>query len=100
MTTSDENENSGAERVNPVRAAILKLVSESEVGETFDPSRVAQLVSKDKWQNLTGDIRAEAVRMAVAGEISIYRKGREVDPKDFKGVWRLGRPGKVIEKKD
>lgn len=100
MTTSHQNAETDDQTGNKVRAAILKLVGESEVGETFEPSEVAQKVSRDKWQNLLGDVRAEAVRLAVVGEISIYRKGKPVDPKDFKGVWRLGRPGKVIKKKD
>jgi hypothetical protein len=37
-------------------------------------------------------IRKEAVAMAIEGVIVIYRKGRPVDPLDFKGVYRLGMP--------
>ena len=37
-------------------------------------------------------LRHAAVRLAVRGEIAIYRKGRPVDPEDFKGVYRLGLP--------
>ena len=84
---------------NLVRAAIQKMVAGSEVGETFDPADVARKVSRDNWQNLLRDVRAEAIRLAAVGEISIYRKGKPVDPRDFKGVWRLGLPGKEIDKK-
>jgi hypothetical protein len=39
------------------------------------------------------DVRAEAVRLAKAGTISIYRKGKPVENLDaFKGVYRLGLP--------
>jgi hypothetical protein len=31
-----------------------------------------------------------AVRLALDGRITIYRKGKPVDPNDFKGVYRLG----------
>ena len=37
-------------------------------------------------------VRRAAVRLAHAGRIVIFRKGRPVDPDDFKGVYRLGVP--------
>jgi hypothetical protein len=37
-------------------------------------------------------VRRTAVRMAEAGRIVIYRKGKPVDPRDFRGVYRLGAP--------
>ncbi|MCH2458586.1 MAG: DUF3253 domain-containing protein [Henriciella sp.] len=40
-----------------------------------------------------GEIRVRAVKLADAGQIAIYRKGKPVDPHDFKGVYRLGLPG-------
>jgi hypothetical protein len=30
--------------------------------------------------------------LALAGRLVIYRKGKPVDPNDFKGVYRLGLP--------
>jgi hypothetical protein len=32
------------------------------------------------------------VALAQAGRLTIYRKGKPVDPADFKGVYRLGLP--------
>jgi len=32
------------------------------------------------------------VRLADAGRIVIYRKGKPADPHDFRGVYRLGLP--------
>ena len=44
------------------------------------------------WRLLMTPIRAVAIRLTEAGEASIHRKGRSVDPRDFKGVYRIGRP--------
>ena len=39
-------------------------------------------------------VRRVAVRLAHAGRIAILRKGKPVDPDDFRGIYRLGcRPG-------
>ncbi len=42
-------------------------------------------------------VRAAAVRLADQGRIAILRKGRAVDPHDFKGVYRLGSPATAPE---
>lgn len=75
---------------NQIRDAILELVTARGAGKTICPSEAARKVSATRWQKLMGDVRAEAVRLAKAGEISIYRKGKPVDPETFKGVYRLG----------
>ncbi|MEL7453677.1 MAG: DUF3253 domain-containing protein [Pseudomonadota bacterium] len=82
---------------NPVREAILSLVGERGVGKTICPSEAAQAVSQDRWRAVLKDVRAEAVRLAKSGDITIYRKGRPVQNIDtFKGVYRLGLPGKPL----
>ncbi len=83
---------SETERANPVRDAILGLVGERGPGKTICPTEAAKAVTADHWRKLLPDVRAEAVRLARAGEIAIYRKGRPVDPENFKGVYRLGLP--------
>jgi hypothetical protein len=37
-------------------------------------------------------VRRAAVRLAQQGRLVITRKGRPVDPADFKGVYRIGVP--------
>ena len=37
-------------------------------------------------------VRREAVALADEGRVVIYRKGKPVDPHDFKGVYRIGLP--------
>ncbi len=76
---------------NPVRAAIMALVDAAAAqGQTVIAEDVARAVSAENWRKLLKDVRAEAVRLAQDGRISIYRKGKPVDPNDFKGVYRLG----------
>jgi len=77
---------------NRVQAAIRELVARRGAGKTICPTEAAKAVSAEKWRSVLGDVRAEAVRLARAGEIAIYRKGRPVDPDGFKGVYRLGLP--------
>ena len=44
------------------------------------------------WRTWLQQVRAIAVGMARKGELVIYRKGKPVDPNDFRGVYRLGLP--------
>jgi hypothetical protein len=44
------------------------------------------------WRSHLSEVRRAAVRLAEAGRLVIYRKGKPVDPHDFRGVYRLGLP--------
>ena len=44
------------------------------------------------WRGHLQDVRRAAVRLAQEGRLVIYRKGKPVDPEDFRGVYRLGAP--------
>ena len=44
------------------------------------------------WRSHLSQVRGAAVRLADAGRIVIYRKGKPADPHDFRGVYRLGLP--------
>ena len=37
-------------------------------------------------------VRHAAIALADQGRLIIYRKGKQVDPHDFKGVYRIGLP--------
>jgi hypothetical protein len=37
-------------------------------------------------------VRRVAVRLAHEGRVTITRKGKPVDPADFRGIYRLGQP--------
>jgi len=61
--------------------------------KTLSAQEIAQVVATDdSWPNLLTPIRRAAVELALAGRLVIYRKGKPVDPSDFKGVYRLGLP--------
>jgi hypothetical protein len=77
-----------------VEATILRMVAEA-AGKTVSPTDVARaLHDGPDWHTLMHVLRRAAVKLALAGQIAIHRKGKPVDPTDFKGVYRLGPPVK------
>jgi Protein of unknown function (DUF3253) len=78
-----------------LEATMLALVTERGVGRNLDPTDVARAVGGDRpegWGPLMQPVRQAAVRLMKAGRIVILRKGRPVDPDDFKGIYRLTLP--------
>ena len=78
-----------------IEETILRLAAERGDGRTLCPSEAARALGGDKpdgWGPLMQPVRRVAVALAEAGRIVIYRKGKPVDPRDFKGVYRLGLP--------
>lgn len=78
-----------------IAETIEAMVAERAADKTVCPSEVARAIAgpdETKWRLLMPPIRAEAVRLAKAGRIAIKRKGRVVDPDDFKGIYRLAPP--------
>lgn len=75
---------------------MLRLATERGPGRTISPMDVARALGGDHpdgWGPLMPPIRHAAVRLMKAGRIVILRKGRPVDPDDFRGVYRLALPG-------
>ncbi|MFK8251063.1 DUF3253 domain-containing protein [Ancylobacter terrae] len=80
-----------------VAAMILDLAArrqrEAGAGKSIDPSEPARaLAGETQWQRLLPIVRRAAVTLAREGRLVIYRKGKPVDPDDFRGVYRLGLP--------
>lgn len=78
-----------------IEETLLALVAARGAGKTICPSEVARAVGgphPDGWGPLMPPVRRIAVSLAKAGRIAILRKGRPVDPDDFKGVYRLALP--------
>jgi hypothetical protein len=74
-----------------IEAKMLELVKARE-GRNLDPTDVARALGGDKpegWGPLMQPIRLAAIRLMKQGRIVILRKGRPVDPDDFKGIYRL-----------
>jgi hypothetical protein len=75
---------------------MLALVAERGPGKTICPSEVARAIGGDHpdgWGPLMKPVRKVAVALAHEGRITIKRKGKAVDPNDFRGVYRLSLPG-------
>ena len=84
-----------------VETTILDLCAQRGAEKTICPTDAAKGVAATKagsatppedWQKWLGDVRRTAVGLARDGRLVIYRKGKPVDPGDFRGVYRLGLP--------
>ncbi|GEO98295.1 DUF3253 domain-containing protein [Methylobacterium haplocladii] len=76
-----------------IEATMLRLVAERGVGKTCCPSEVARALGgphSEGWGPLMQPVRRVAVRLTKEGRIAILRKGKPVDPDDFRGIYRLG----------
>ncbi len=93
MTSQDPN--ARQERIDEV---ILSLCAEHGPRKTICPTDAAKSLAEREgggelgWREALVPVRRAAVRLAKAGRLVIYRKGKPVDPDDFRGVYRLGLP--------
>lgn len=72
-----------------VRETILNMCREAGLDGAVRPEAVAQLILPNHWQTLLKRIRLMSKQLAVAGLLTILRKGEPADPTDFKGIIRL-----------
>jgi hypothetical protein len=81
-----------------LEGVILALCAEARPGRTICPTEAAEAYATAHgegewgWRAHLQGVRSAAVRLADAGRLVIYRKGKPVDPHDFRGVYRLGAP--------
>jgi hypothetical protein len=78
-----------------LEVAMLSLLEERGPGRTISPADVAQVLGGNQpegWGPLMQPVRKVAVRLMKEGRIVILRKGRPVDPDDFRGTYRLALP--------
>jgi len=76
-----------------IEESMLALVAERGQAKTICPSEVARALAgahPDAWGRMMQPVRKVAVRLAKQGKVVIMRKGKPVDPDDFKGVYRIG----------
>ena len=79
-------------------ALILEMCGAQARGRSVDPMQVATAFTLRRgdepmaWRKHLTEVRHVAVKLAEAGRLVILRKGKPVDPSDFKGVYRLGLP--------
>ena len=78
-----------------IAATLLRLAVERGPDRTLDPAEAARALGgphPDGWGPLMQPIRRVAVDLAREGRLLILRKGKPIDPDDFKGVYRLRLP--------
>jgi Protein of unknown function (DUF3253) len=71
---------------------ILAQLATQGLQRTMSPQDAARAMGgphPDGWGPLMPSVRRAAIQLAQAGRIVILRKGRVVDPLDFRGVYRL-----------
>ena len=75
-----------------VEDTIIELLQARGSERTIGPMDVARALGGDHpdgWGPLMPQVRRAAVRLMKQGRLVILRKGRPVDPDDFRGVYRL-----------
>lgn len=95
MTEETESQKSGSHPLEAIEQAILGLLAQREPGRTISPMDVARALGSDHpddWGPLMQPVRRAAVKLMKEGRLVITRKGRPVDPDDFRGVYRLSLP--------
>ena len=75
-----------------IEAEIRRQTTAAGAQASISPSDVAQALSpppSEAWRGKLAAVRRAAIRLALAGEIDILRKGKPVAPAAAKGVIRL-----------
>ena len=83
------------EKAEEITAVLLRLLAEAGPDKSISPADAARAIGgphPDGWGPLMQPIRRAAVSLAEDGRLVILRKGKPVDPQDFKGVYRLTLP--------
>lgn len=74
---------------DPIETAILNKIASLEQGKSIEPAEVAKALQPEQWQRMLPKVRAAALALMRQGKLTITKKGKAVDPDDFKGVTRL-----------
>ena len=73
----------------PIQETILSQLAGLPEGKSIDPMNVAKAVQPERWQQILGHVRNNAIELARAGTIVILRHNKPVDPEKFRGVYRI-----------
>ena len=75
-----------------IETAIFAMI-QADGGRSISPEQVARAVALEAWRRALPQVKSTAISLAGEGRLSILRHGKPVDPRDFKGVYRLGAVG-------
>ena len=74
---------------DPIETAILNKIASLEPGKSIEPAEVAKVLQPEQWQRMLPKVRAIALHLMRQGKLTITKKGKPVDPDNFRGVTRL-----------
>jgi hypothetical protein len=81
---------------DPIEAAIFETLAKADPksvgGKSVEPSDVAKALQPEQWQRMLPRVRATALGLMRQGRLTITKKGKVVDPTNFRGVTRLRLP--------
>ena len=77
---------------DPIETAIFEKLSTREPGKSICPSEVAKDLQPEQWQRMMPKVRTVALGLMRQGRLTITKKGKPVDPDNFRGVTRLRQP--------
>lgn len=77
---------------DPIEAAIFEKLSALGLGKSIEPAEVAKALQPEQWQRMLPKVRTTALGLMRQGRLTITKKGKPVDPDDFRGVTRLRLP--------
>ena len=81
---------------DPIEAAIFEKLAKADPknvgGKSIEPAEVAKDLQPEQWQRMLPKVRAVALGLMRQGRLTITKKGKPVDPDDFRGVTRLRLP--------
>ncbi|MBU1347087.1 MAG: DUF3253 domain-containing protein [Alphaproteobacteria bacterium] len=81
---------------DPIEAAIFETLAKADPkgvgGKSVEPSDVAKHIQSEQWQRVLPKVRATALGLMRQGKLTITKKGKVVDPSNFRGVTRLRLP--------
>ncbi|WGM31787.1 DUF3253 domain-containing protein [Brevundimonas sp. NIBR11] len=81
---------------DPIEAAIFETLAKANPkgveGKSVEPADVAKHIQTEQWQRVLPKVRATALGLMRQGKLTITKKGKVVDPSNFRGVTRLRLP--------
>lgn len=81
---------------DPIEAAIFEKLAKADHknvgGKSIEPAEVAKELQPEQWQRMLPKVKATALGLMRQGKLTITKKGKAVDPNNFRGVIRLRLP--------
>ena len=78
---------------DPIEAAIFEKLAKADPknvgGKSIEPADVAKELQPEQWQRMLPKVKATALGLMRQGKLTITKKGKPVDPDNFRGVTRL-----------